>query len=121
LGIIRSKLDANDEPDKRAEASIPIYGLNRVDLVLARRAEALDLQSIFLGLLRAIESFTRKNLAGENTDTEREEFLFHKSRFRARFTELSPYQGLKQFLLEDFKTFKLVAQLNLNVEDLLKD
>ena len=119
LGIVKAKVDDTDTPSAKATASIPIYGLNRADLVIARKEAALDFKAFFLGVLTSIADFSVKKQAGEDTTEERERFIFQRDRFRAKLAESSEYLSMKQFLLEDFKDFPLLKKLNLQIEKLI--
>ena len=119
LGIVKAKIHGTGKPSKRALASLPIYGLNRVELVTARKEVALDLKSIFLGVLNAIESFTAKKEAGEDTTQAAETFKFQKERFKDKFLPSSNYLAMKQFLIKEFNEFDLLKELGLTVEQLL--
>ena len=120
LGIVKAKLNGDGKPSEKAVASIPLYGLNRLELVISRKEVALDLKSIFIGLLNSIEAFTRKKDAGENTTIEAENFKFQKERLKAKFASTSNYLSMKQFLLKDFEEFPLIKKLGLNVNKLLE-
>lgn len=120
LGIVKAKIQGNGKPSKRGIASIPLYGLNRLELVISRKEVALDLKSIFIGLLYNIEAFTRKKNAGEDTSLEADNFKLQKERFKAKFSPTSNYLSMKQFLLKDFEEFPLIKKMGLSVEKLLE-
>ncbi len=120
LGIVKSSIMEDQNPSPKGEASIPVYGLNRTELVLARKQAALDLKSIFLGLLHSLKAFISKQQKQENTDAEEEEFLFQKERFNTKLDAESEYLALKNHLLEEFNQFDLLQQLQLKVEDLIE-
>ncbi|MCK8479657.1 hypothetical protein [Psychroserpens algicola] len=119
LGIVKALIKSNGKPSKKAVASIPIYGLNRTELVIARKEAALDFKSIFMAVLDSIDAFTRKKQAGEDTTEEKERFKFQKDRFNAKLSKSAEYLSMKQFLLEDFKDFPLLNRLGLKIENLI--
>lgn len=120
VGIVKAKMLENDLPSVKAQISIPLYGLNRTKLVADRMEAALDLKSIFMGLLDSIEAFSRKKNTGEDTTEEKEKFVFQKKRFKKKLSETSDYLSLKKTLLEDFKSFPQLKRLGLTIEKLLK-
>jgi hypothetical protein len=119
LGIVKSAILEDGNPSPKGEASIPVYGLNRVELVFTRREEALDLKAIFIGMLRSMEAFIRKKEANEDAAMEEAEFLSQKERFNAKLSPSAVYLGLKRFLIKEFDEFELLRRFNLKVEDLL--
>ena len=120
LGIVKAKIQENGEPSPKAIASIPLYGLNRLELVLARKETALDLTAIFLGLLATLQTFTRKKSAGEDATNEASMFKIQKDRFKAKFSQSSNFLSMKRTLLKDFQNFPLLVQMGLKVEKLLE-
>nr|WP_321233586.1 hypothetical protein [uncultured Psychroserpens sp.] len=119
LGIVKALIKSNGKPSKKAVASIPIYGLNRTELVLARKEAALDFKSLFMAVLDSIDAFSRKKQAGEDTTEEKEKFKFQKNRFNSKLSKTSEFLSMKQFLLEDFKDFPLLTRLGLKIENLI--
>ena len=119
LGIVKPVIKSNGKPSKKAVASIPLYGLNRTELVIARKEVALDFKSIFMAVLDSIDAFARKTQAGGDTTEEREKFKFQKERFNAKLAKSSEFLSMKKFLLEDFKSFPLLSRLGLKIEDLI--
>jgi uncharacterized protein (TIGR02646 family) len=120
VGIVKAKVLENDLPSVKAQISIPLYGLNRTKLVADRMEAALDLKSIFMGLLDSIEALSRKKNAGEDTSEEIKKFKFQKKRFKSKMVETSDYLSLKKMLLEDFKNFPQLQRLGLTIENLLQ-
>jgi len=120
LGIVKSTILDDNNPSPKGEASIPVYGLNRVELVLARKEEALDLKSIFLGMLRSLEAFIVKKQNNVDHSKEEAEFLSQKERFNSKLHPESEYLAMKNLLLEEFNSFALLQSLNLRVEQLIE-
>lgn len=119
LGIVKSAILRDGKPSPKGEASIPVYGLNRVELVFTRREEALDLKAIFIGMLRSMEAFISKKEANEDASREEAEFTSQKERFNAKLSPSAVYLGLKRVLITEFDEFDLLKRFNLKVEDLL--
>jgi uncharacterized protein (TIGR02646 family) len=84
-GIVKAKMMDDNKPSPKAIASIPIYGLNMIELVIARKESALDFKAIFMGLLDSINAFSEKKNAGEDTTFEKEKFKFQKDRFKLNY------------------------------------
>lgn len=120
IGIVKSKILDDNNPSPIGEASIPVYGLNRTELVFERNKEALNLKSTFLGMLRALKDFMENTENKKDASADEKEFLFQKERFNSMLRDSSQYLALKRLLLEEFNTIELVKKLNLKVEDLIE-
>jgi uncharacterized protein (TIGR02646 family) len=120
MGIVKAKILENNEPSKKGEISISLYGLNRSKLVADRIEAGLDFKAIFMGLLDSIEAFARKEHAGEDSKEEKDKFDFLKDRFKAKLSATSNFLSLKRMLLEEFRNFPQLQRLGLTVEGLLE-
>ena len=121
LGVVKARVSSQGRTIRRAESSLHIYGLNRTELVEARRKEALNFKGIFIGLIYTLSEFTRRRKAGENTDQIETHFRFLKDEFQRKLSPESQYLSLKRTLLIEFESFSALADIGLTVSELFQD
>ena len=124
LGIVRAKLQVDGKPSPKGNASIPLYGLNRVNLVAARLEEATRLRGVLLLLLLPLQDIVKKKEAGEDTTAEELTFNLQKEVIKGMLKDMladsAEYLSMKDDLIKEFEERPDVAPLGLKVRDLLE-